>query len=592
MSWVTFIWALTIGACATMALPHLVIGLRRHARENLFFALAALSVAGIAWGELGIMRSLSTEEIARMQRWTHVPVFFTVLGVTGFVHFYFGTGRWWLGCCVVAMRFLGLILNFISPANLNYREVTSLRHLSFLGETVVMPEGILNPWMRVGELSSLLLLAYVIDASIKRWRRGTPENRRRAAMVGGSIAIFLLVAAGLSALIHARALSIPYLISFPFLGVIVAMGFELSSDIVRAAHTTHQLSISEKALRESEERMLLATEAAQLGMWMWDIHRNTFWLSDKLRELFGYSAAEGVTYDSFLKRVHEADRPNVAKAIQRALDECTHYHWEYRVICADASLLWLADTGRVKCDPTGAPVMMLGVSMDVTEQRRVQDDARTVSGKLITAQEDERKRIARDLHDDLNQRLAMLSVQMDIFSADTQDTSGPARERLESMSSQVKALSSEVHRLSYQLHPAKLDQLGLVAAARTICREVSAQSGIAVRFEQEEVPRDINADVALCLYRVIQEALQNSVRHSGGAPIQVKLTCTGERIELRIADEGKGFDVNHAMHNGGLGLVSMRERVRQVDGAIRFDSSPGKGTRIEVMVPLLRQVSG
>jgi signal transduction histidine kinase len=135
----------------------------------------------------------------------------------------------------------------------------------------------------------------------------------------------------------------------------------------------------------------------------------------------------------------------------------------------------------------------------------------------------------------------------------------------------------------------KLDQLGLLVAARTFCREVSLQAGIGVHFEQHDVPRDVGADVALCLYRVIQEAVQNSVRHNGGLAVQVSLIRAGEQIRLLITDEGKGFDVDHAIHNGGLGLVSMRERVRQVNGSIQFTSSPGKGARIEVNVPLLHQ---
>jgi signal transduction histidine kinase len=232
---------------------------------------------------------------------------------------------------------------------------------------------------------------------------------------------------------------------------------------------------------------------------------------------------------------------------------------------------------------------MLGVFIDVTERHRADEESRELSGKLITAQEDERKRIARDLHDDLNQRLALLSVEMELFGADSKDTRGSARKRFDSMTSQVKGLSSEVHRLAYQLHPAKLDQLGLVVAVRTFCREVSLQAGIAVHFEHHDVPRDVGTDVALCLYRVIQEALQNSVRHNGGAAVQVSITQAAEQIRLLVTDEGKGFDVDHAMHNGGLGLVSMRERVRQMHGSIQFNSSPGKGARIEATVPLLHQ---
>jgi PAS domain S-box-containing protein len=343
---------------------------------------------------------------------------------------------------------------------------------------------------------------------------------------------------------------------------------------------------SKDALRESEERTLLASEAAQLGMWMWDIQQRKMWVSEKLRELLQFSATEPLTYQGFLQRVHHADRTRVNEAIQRALAERGRYQCEYRVTRREGGWRWMSDTGRVRSDSADAPVLLLGVSMDVTERRRSEEESRFVSSKLITAQEDERKRIARDLHDDLNQRLALLSVQMDVFSTGLQRPDGEAREVLDSMISQVKDLSTEVHRLSYQLHPAKLDQLGLVIAARTFCREVSAQSRIPIQFEQQNIPRDLSADVALCLYRVTQEALQNSIRHSGGAAIQVSLTAAAGQIQLIIADKGKGFDVDSVIHNGGLGLVSMRERVRQVNGSILFSSSPGQGARIEVTVPL------
>jgi len=276
----------------------------------------------------------------------------------------------------------------------------------------------------------------------------------------------------------------------------------------------------------------------------------------------------------------------VDSAVQRTLKERARLDIECRVLLPNGTTRWIAVTGRANFASSNAPSQLLGVAIDITERHRVEVESRQISGKLITAQEDERKRIARDLHDDLNQRLALLSVEMDIFGADSKDRRDSARERFDSMSSQIKELSSEVHRLSYQLHPAKLDQLGLVVAARTFCREVSLQAGIAVHFEQHDVPRDVGADVALCLYRVIQEAVQNSVRHNGGVAIQVSLSHAEKVIRLFIADEGKGFEVDHAIHNGGLGLVSMRERVRQVRGSIQFTSAPGKGTRIEVTVPL------
>ena len=186
MSWVTFVWALVIGACVIMALPHLLVGLKGPALENLFFVLAVLSVAGIACGELTIMHARTIDEIGRAQRWTHVPVFTLLVAIAGFVHFYLGTGRLWLAIAACLARLVSLVINFAYPPNLNFREITGVRLFGFLGETVATPEGVISQWTRVGELSSLLLLIFVIDASLTLWRQGTPQSRRRAAVVGGA----------------------------------------------------------------------------------------------------------------------------------------------------------------------------------------------------------------------------------------------------------------------------------------------------------------------------------------------------------------------------------------------------------------------
>ncbi len=368
---------------------------------------------------------------------------------------------------------------------------------------------------------------------------------------------------------------------------VVAMQSALIAGLLFSRATRRR---AEQALAESTERMDLAADAAQLGSWLWDISNRSVWATEKFREMLGFSSVESITYDGILARVYENDRDAVDSAVQRTLKERVRLDIECRLMLPNGTTRWIAATGRANLTSANVPSQLLGVVIDITERHRVEVEAREVSSKLITAQEDERKRIARDLHDDLNQRLALLSIEMELFGADSKDARGLARDRLVSMTSQVKDLSSEVHRLSYQLHPAKLDQLGLVVAARTFCREVSAQAGTPVHFEQHDVPRDVGADVALCLYRVIQEAVQNSVRHNGGAAIHVSLTNADGRIRLLVSDEGKGFDVNHAMHNGGLGLVSMRERVRQVHGSIQFTSSVGKGARIEATVPLLPQV--
>lgn len=217
------------------------------------------------------------------------------------------------------------------------------------------------------------------------------------------------------------------------------------------------------------------------------------------------------------------------------------------------------------------------------ERERAAGELRELAGRLIHAQEDERRRLARELHDDFSQRLALLSVEMELQGTGAGPESAAA---LAGMAARVKDLSTEVHRMAYDLHPAKLDQLGLVAAARAYCRELAQQSGLKIAFEPGDLPRALPADVALCFYRLIQEALQNTVRHAGAREARVELGAAPGRVRLAVSDDGRGFDVERARREGGLGLSSMQERVRQVRGELKIESTPGRGTRLEASAPL------
>ena len=368
-----------------MALPHLLVGLKGKAWENLFFVLAALSVAGIACGELTMMHARTIERIGQAQQWTHVPVFLLVVAITGFVHFYFGTGRLWLGVAACVTRLVGLAINFASPPNLNFREITGLRPLNFLGEAVATPEGVISPWTRVGELSSVLLLIFVADASFTLWRRGTAESRRRAGVVGGSIALFIILAAGITALIHTRVLHAPYIISLPFLGVVLAMGFELSYDILRAAQTARQLRISEGALRESEVRMSLAASAGNLGLWSWNILEDDIWLNEKGKELFGFADSRPINLDRFLEAVHPDDRCQMRELVQSALSRGGEYESEYRLAPQNGDTRWVSGYGRVEFDEHGKAVVIRGVTRDITLRKRAERSLRESQARLSAA---------------------------------------------------------------------------------------------------------------------------------------------------------------------------------------------------------------
>lgn len=340
---------------------------------------------------------------------------------------------------------------------------------------------------------------------------------------------------------------------------------------------------AEAKLRENDQRMTLAADAANLGMWVWDAPDPFIWASPKWRAIHGYAPNEEIRYDALVERLHPEDRDMVAEAIAEGFNQRGAFHVQHRVSLPDKTTRWISTSGRVEERPERSTLRLMGISIDITERMQIEEAAREVSAKFITAQEDERRRIARDLHDDLNQRLAMLSVQIDLLA----HLAIPAEARtiIADIASHVHDLSSEVHKLSYQLHPAKLDQLGLVAAARSFCQEVSKQCRLPVEFVHEDVPRELADMVALSLYRIIQEALQNIIKHSGASRARVELRGHADFIELKVSDDGRGFHIDTLGHQAGLGLLGMRERVRLMHGHIIFHSSPNEGTRIEVSVP-------
>ncbi|MCL4181256.1 MAG: hypothetical protein KJ072_26380 [Verrucomicrobia bacterium] len=220
------------------------------------------------------------------------------------------------------------------------------------------------------------------------------------------------------------------------------------------------------------------------------------------------------------------------------------------------------------------------------ERERAANEIRELAGRLINAQEDERRRIARELHDHFSQSLALLSVELELLGTSAPVPETQKQQQFEQMTARVKELSSDVHRMAHELHPAKLDQLGLESAARSFCRDFSKQSGLRIAFTAEAFPRQIPPEAAVCLYRIIQEALHNVVRHSGAPEAQVELRANPGQLGLIVADSGCGFQVGRAKREGGLGLSSMQERVRLLHGTLNVNSAPGLGTRIEVTLPM------
>ncbi len=235
--------------------------------------------------------------------------------------------------------------------------------------------------------------------------------------------------------------------------------------------------------------------------------------------------------------------------------------------------------------PDGSFAGYIGSCIDVTERKVAEDALASLTGRPIETQDEERTRIARELHDDYNQRLAMVALDLDELAENVGDFSVEAHQRLHELFNCVSELGADLHSLSHQLHSSTLETLGLVAGLKAFCEEFRNQQGIQVDFAHENVPRGIPEDATLCIFRIAQEALRNVKRHSGTNRAEVRLEWSGERLHLSVSDRGRGFDPTNPSAEPGIGIRSMEERLRLLGGRLEIHSRPAEGTRVDAWLP-------
>ena len=273
------------------------------------------------------------------------------------------------------------------------------------------------------------------------------------------------------------------------------------------------------------------------------------------------------------------------ESIQRIIGGLQVEFQEEYIFKALASPRWfMTKAARVEM-PDGFKILV--TLEDITRRRQAEEELRNIGGRLINAQEEERKRLARELHDDVSQRLALLSLEIEQMRPEILTSQDGLKNTVERLSKKAQELSSDLHRLSYQLHPFKLDHVGLSVSIETLCAELSQHQDLEIKFRQEGFPAVLSEEVTLCVFRIAQESLHNVVKHSGATEADVVLTKTKSGVRLRVSDNGNGFDVDEAKKKKRLGLISIGERLRLVNGKVSIRSQPFHGTQINVLVPLM-----
>jgi two-component system, LuxR family, sensor kinase FixL len=368
LNWVLIVWSMAASASLMLAGIHLLVWCRnRTAWANLLFALMAMAVVPLAVCEVWMMRAVTPAEFGTALRWLQVAAWVATLSMTGFVLLYLRAGRPWLAATICALRTFSLLANFLTGQNINFRAITALPQVRFLGESVAVPHGATNPWMLLGQLSLVLLLVFVADATRTVWRRG---ERRLALVMGGSILLCVLVASVQSALVLWGFVAWPLMSSLFFVFAIVAMSYEMSLAVIRAAQLTARLAKSEAALRQSEWRYEQAAEATGIGTWEWNLGTDEIWTTDRGRALLGFAPGQRIDAASVAALLRPEDREAVRTTFADAHAVSGTYQRECQVSLPGHGARWIATRCRIERNGSGRPTLVRGVSYDVSERLR------------------------------------------------------------------------------------------------------------------------------------------------------------------------------------------------------------------------------
>jgi signal transduction histidine kinase len=408
----------------------------------------------------------------------------------------------------------------------------------------------------------------------------------RFGSVGVSTSMVVLAFLSIWGVVHGRG---PFTEAEPIERVLSLQLFLLSTAIpfMVLAALVEERKRGEEDLQESEERLLLAVQAGRMYVFDWDMPTDSIVRTRESAVIFNWiDDPTRVTGQEFIDRIHPDDREAYCVLRAELTPDNPVYKTSYRVLRPDGSVIWLEANGRGFFDGQGRMLRIIGIVADVTESKLAEEALAGVSRRLIEAQEQERARIARELHDDIGQRLALLTIELEQFRQSFVDLPAKPLQRIAELRNKSSDIAAGVQSLSHGLHSSKLEYLGIAAAMRAFCHEFSDQQNVEVVFAHDEVPRTLPQEISLCLFRVLQEALQNAIKHSGVRHFDAELRYAPDAIDLTVRDSGSGLDVQQAMKTRGLGLISMAERLKLVDGQLSIDSQPNCGTTIHARVPL------
>jgi PAS domain S-box-containing protein len=345
--------------------------------------------------------------------------------------------------------------------------------------------------------------------------------------------------------------------------------------------------LAEEALRESEEKFRSVFRDAGVGMVVVAPEGRFLTANKAFCDCLGYTEEE-LCNKTVQSVTLPEDWPAFSKKLSEAFTEERGFQWlQKRCIHKSGRIVWTESSATLirGREHFKTAQYLVAQVLDITQRKLAEAALANVSRKLIEAQEQERTRIARELHDDIGQRLALLAIELEQLQQNTPNLS-EVRSRMGKLWKQTSEIATDIQSLSHELHSSRLEYVGIAAAMRGFCQEFGEQQKVEIDFKIRDLPTPLSPDISLCLFRVLQEALHNSAKHSGVRRFEVQLWGMSGEIHLTVGDSGSGFDREAAKTSRGLGLISMEERLKLVKGTLSIESQLKRGTTIHARVPL------